>query len=456
MKFEECQAAYQKKTRMSKKVYNRSQGVFAGGINHNIRFFSPYPFFVQKAVKNSLFDVDGNKYTDYWMGHWTLILGHSHHAVVSASCKQAKSGILFGTANSISVQLAERIQQLMPRAELMRFSSTGSEATMYAVRLARAATRRRVIAKIIGGWHGFNTTLLQTVNYPFEFDESLGLVQEEEQFIESIPFNDLDRSLKILESRKDDLAGIIVEPILGAGGCIPATRDYLVGLQEFAKRNSSLFILDEIVTGFRISINGAMSIYRLEPDLFTLGKIVGGGMPVGLVCGSKEIMSLVDPVKRDEKYKRCSIGGGTFSANPATMSAGLATLEYLRKNKQTLYARLNALGDQARKRLSRIFNDSKIKVKVTGMGSLFMPHFLGTSNGNRNKVNDALDAATSNRKLLNVYHMSLLAHHDIFFLPGKMGCFSEAHGSKDLDRLISATESIVESGIFNSQMSLCP
>jgi glutamate-1-semialdehyde 2,1-aminomutase len=336
----------------------------------------------------------------------------------------------------------------MPRAELMRFSSTGSEATMYAVRLARAATRRRVIAKVIGGWHGFNTTLLQTVNYPFEFDESLGLVQEEEQFVESIPFNDLDRSLKILESRKDDLAGIIIEPILGAGGCIPATRDYLVGLQEFTKRNSSLFILDEIVTGFRISIHGAMSIYRLEPDLFTLGKIVGGGMPVGLVCGSKEIMSLVDPVKRDKKYKRCSIGGGTFSANPATMSAGLATLEYLRKNKQTLYTRLNALGEQARKRLSGIFNDSKIKVKMTGMGSLFMPHFLGTSKGNR--VDDALDAATSNRKLLNMYHMSLLAKYNIFFLPGKMGCFSEAHSSKDLERLISATESVAESGIFNS------
>ena len=190
MKFEEYHAAYQKKTRLSKKFYNRSQGVFAGGINHNIRFFNPYPFFVQRAVKNSLFDVDGNKYTDYWMGHWALILGHSHRAVVSASCEQAKSGMLFGTANSSSVQLAELIQKLMPRAELMRFSSTGSEATMYAVRLARAATRRRVIAKVIGGWHGFNTTLLQTVNYPFEFDESLGLVQEEVQFVESIPFND--------------------------------------------------------------------------------------------------------------------------------------------------------------------------------------------------------------------------------------------------------------------------
>jgi glutamate-1-semialdehyde 2,1-aminomutase len=449
MKFEEYQAAYQRKTRLSKKLYARSQYVFAGGINHNIRFFSPYPFFVQKAIKNCLFDVDGNKYTDYWMGHWALILGHSHRAVSSVSSRQAKSGILFGTANTLSVQLAETIQKLMPRAELMRFSSTGSEATMYSVRLARAATGKRVIAKVIGGWHGFNTTLLQTVNYPFEFDESLGLIQEEEQFVESIPFNDLDRSLKILETRKDDLAGIIIEPVLGASGCIPATRDYLIGLQEFAKKNSSLFILDEIVTGFRISIHGAMSEYNLEPDLFTLGKIIGGGMPVGLVCGIKEIMSLADPILRDQKYKRCSIGGGTFSANPATMSAGLSTLNYLKSNKQTIYANLNSLGEQLRKRLTRLFNDSKINVKVTGMGSLFMPHFLGRRDNNKDKVDNALDVATSNQKLLHMYHISLMARHNIFFLPGKMGCFSVAHNTNDLKRLISATEAIVESGVLN-------
>ena len=449
MKFEEYQVAYQRKTRLSKKLYTRSQHVFAGGINHNIRFFSPYPFFVQKAIKNCLFDVDGNKYTDYWMGHWALILGHSHPAVSSVSSRQAKSGILFGTANTLSVQLAETIQKLMPRAELMRFSSTGSEATMYSVRLARAATGKRVIAKVIGGWHGFNTTLLQTVNYPFEYDESLGLIQEEEQFVESIPFNDLDRSLKILETRKDDLAGIIIEPVLGAGGCIPATRDYLIGLQEFAKKNSSLFILDEIVTGFRISIHGAMSEYNLEPDLFTLGKIIGGGMPVGLVCGSKEIMSLAEPILRDQKYKRCSIGGGTFSANPATMSAGLSTLNYLKSNKQTIYTKLNSLGEQLRKRLTRLFNDSKINVKVTGMGSLFMPHFLGRRDNNKDKVDNALDVATANQKLLHMYHISLMARHNIFFLPGKMGCFSDAHNTNDLERLISATEAIVESGVLN-------
>ena len=217
MTSEDYQVVYQRKTGLSKKFYTRSKRVFAGGINHNIRYFSPYPFYVRRAIKNSLFDVDGNRFTDYWMGHWALILGHSHPAVLSALIRQAKSGVLFGTANAVSVDLAEAIQRLMPRAELMRFSSTGSEATMYAVRLARAATGKRVIAKVIGGWHGFNSTLLQTVNFPFEYEESLGMVQEEEHFLESLPFNDLDRSLKILESRKDDLAGIIIEPVLGVG-----------------------------------------------------------------------------------------------------------------------------------------------------------------------------------------------------------------------------------------------
>src|SRR5919106_3490891 len=449
MRFEDYHAVYRRKTSLSKKLYSRSKQVFAGGINHNIRYFSPYPFYVRRAAKNALYDVDGNRFTDYWMGHWALILGHSHPAIVSASCKQAKSGVLFGTANAVSVQLAETIQKLMPRAELMRFSSTGPEATMYSVRLARAATGKRVIAKVIGGWHGFNSTLLQTVNFPFEYEESLGMVQEEEHFLESLPFNDLDRSLKILESRKDDLAGIIIEPVLGAGGCIPATREYLLGLQEFASRNSSLFILDEIVTGFRISIHGAMSEYNLEPDLFTLGKIIGGGMPVGLVCGIKEIMSLADPILRDQKYKRCSIGGGTFSANPATMSAGLSTLNYLKSNKQTIYANLNSLGEQLKKRLTRLFNDSKINVKVPGMGSLFMPHFLGRRDNNKDKVDNALDVATSNQKLLHMYHISLMARHNIFFLPGKMGCFSDSHSTNDLERLISATEDIVESGVLN-------
>ena len=446
MKFKDYQAIYESKTQLSKKNYARSLKVFPGGINHNIRFFEPYPFFVSKAKRNFLFDADGNRYTDYWMGHWALVLGHSNPSVITAVSKQIKSGTLYGTVNNISVELAEAIQKLMPKAELIRFSSTGSEATMYAIRVARAKTGKRVIVKAIGGWHGFNTSLLQTVNYPFEFDESLGLLYEEGNFVESIPFNDLDRSLKVLESIKDDLAGIIIEPILGAGGCIPAARQYLLGLQEFAKKNDSLFILDEIVTGFRISIHGAMNVYRLDPDLFTLGKIVGGGMPVGVVCGKKDVMSIVDPIRRKQKYKRCSIGGGTFSANPVTMSAGLATIKYLERNKESLYNKLNKLGSEARKRISKIFYDAKINVELTGKGSLFLTHFL---NGNVTKIDNAAAVAMSNRKLLNRYHIALLAKHDIFFLPGKMGCFSEAHNDNDLGELVSATESIVNTGMLS-------
>jgi glutamate-1-semialdehyde 2,1-aminomutase len=446
MQFTDYQRIYESKTPKSKDFYFRSIKVFPGGINHNIRFFEPYPFFTNRACGKHLYDIDGNTYTDYWMGHWALILGHSPKSVVENLCEQVKRGTLYGTANDISVELGEAIQKLMPRAEMMRFSNTGSEATMYAVRLARAKTGRRVVAKVTGGWHGFNTTLMQTVNYPFEVDEGPGFIQDEEQFIESIPFNDLNRSLKVLKSVNDDLACIIIEPVLGGAGCIPPAEGYLHGLQEFAKRNGSLFILDEIVTGFRLSIDGAIGAFKLEPDLFTLGKVVGGGMPIGVVCGDKEIMSLADPVLRKEKDARCAIGGGTFSANPVTMTAGLATINYLKRNKNNIYSKINRLGDNARKGLAKIFSEAKTDIEVTGIGSLFLTHFLSDK---VSKVRNAVDVAMSNKELLRKYHMALLAKHGIFFLPLKMGAFSEAHDDNDLKRLFSATNSIVDSGIFS-------
>jgi glutamate-1-semialdehyde 2,1-aminomutase len=424
---------YRFNTEKSRQLYSRAKRVFPGGVSHNIRYFEPYPFFVNGAKGKYLHDVDGNKYTDYWMGHWALLLGHSPNAVANVLAKQVQNGTLFGTVNSLSVELAELIQKLMPRAEMMRFSSTGTEATMYAVRLARAKTGRRVIAKAIGGWHGFNTSLLQTVNYPFE---------AEGQFVESIPFNNLEASLKVLETIKDDLACIIIEPLLGGGGCIPPVDGYLQGLQEFTKRNDSLFILDEIVTGFRLSLHGAAAVYKLEPDLFTLGKIAGGGMPIGIVCGKKEIMSLADPVCLSEKQGRCAIGGGTFSANPITMAAGLATLNFLKKNHSTVYTKLDKLGNMVRKGLAQIFSDAKINCHVSGLNSLFLTHF------GVNAVKDASDVAMSNKKILTDYHFALIANYSIFFLPMKMGAISYAHEEADIKRLLAATEKIVQSGIL--------
>jgi glutamate-1-semialdehyde 2,1-aminomutase len=434
-------ASYRSKTKKSERLYSRSAKVFPGGISHNIRFFEPYPFFVNSAKGKQLRDVDGNRYTDYWMGHWALILGHSPKPVADALAAQVKNGTLYGTVNDVSVELGEAIQKLMPRAELLRFSSTGSEATMYAVRLARAKTGRRVIAKAIGGWHGFNTTLMQTVNYPFESEEGPGLVQDEGQYVESIPFNNLDASLKVLETIKDDLACVIIEPVLGGAGCITPAEGYLEGLQEFAKKNGSLFILDEIVTGFRLALRGAASVYKLEPDLFTLGKIVGGGMPIGVVCGDREIMSLADPVSIKEKEARCAIGGGTFSANPVTMTAGLATLDYLKKNKG-VYTKIDRLGGMARKGLAKIFSEHGIPCQMTGTNSIFMTHFTDVP------IKDASDVATSNKRLLAKYHLALMAQHGIFFLPTKMGAFSYAHDETDVKRLLAATESIAESGLL--------
>lgn len=425
---------YESKTAKSRTLFDQSSKRFPGGISHNIRYFEPYPFFTQRAHGKYIWDVDNNRYTDYWMGHWSLILGHSHDVVANALREKVPEGTIFGTVNELSVRLADLINKIMPRAEMMRFSSTGSEATMYAVRLARAFTGKRVIAKIEGGWHGFNTTLLQSVNFPFEDDEGIGLLEEEQKYVVSLPFNNLHESMKILQSVREDLACIIVEPLLGGAGCIPPEDDYLHGLQETARKFNALFLLDEIVTGFRLSLKGAQSIFSLEPDLFTLGKIVGGGMPIGVVCGKKEVMQLSDPKRK--KSERCYIGGGTFSANPLSMASGLSTLEYLSKN-EPIYDKINKLGEEARRGIDKVMKESGVMVKTTGMGSLFLTHFL------KDKVSDvksARDAANCNLDLQKVYHFALIAKYGIFFLPHKLGAISTEHEKDDIRKLIDASE----------------
>jgi glutamate-1-semialdehyde 2,1-aminomutase len=447
MRQDEIDITYENKTPTSKRLFARGTKLFAGGINHNVRLFKPYPFFSERATGRFIFDVDSNRYTDYWMGHWSLILGHSPKPVVMTLSEQIRKGTIYGTANGTSLELAELIQKLMPRAELLRFCSTGSEATMYAVRLARAKSHRRVIAKITGGWHGFNTTLMHSVNYPFHSPEGTGLIAEEEQFVESLPFNDLDSSLKILQSVIDDIACILLEPVLGGAGCITPDIDYLRGLQEFAHKNNILFVFDEIVTGFRLSIGGAIQKYGLQPDLFTLGKIVGGGMPIGVVCGMKEIMALADPTIETDNEIRCNIGGGTYSCNPMTMKAGLATIKYLDENKDEIYSKIDSLGAKARSGLTKIFSDANINIHVTGEGSLFLTHFL---NEKVRTIKNAIDVALSDQKSLYRYHLALMALHQIFFLPGKMGAISYEHTEADVDRLLVATQAILDSGIISN------
>ena len=423
---------YKKKTRKSAVLFAKSKKLHINGVSHNIRFYEPYPFVVKSSQGKSLKDVDDNKYTDYWMGHWSLILGHGQKNVKDSLKKQIEKSWMYGTVNEQTIKLSELISKAIPIAEKIRYVTSGTEATMYAVRLARSVTGKKIIAKIDGGWHGYTSDLLKSVNWPFSESESSGVVNEEK--IVSIPYNDLEKSLSILKKHSKDLAGVIIEPVLGGGGCIPATQDYLKGIQEFVHKNKSLFILDEIVTGFRFRFGCLYPTMKLDPDIVTLGKIVGGGMAIGVICGKKEIMQMADTTGK-KKSERSYVGGGTFSANPASMVAGFTTLSEL-KNSKSIYSKINDLGEYTRKELSKSFDG---RVLVSGKGSLFMTHFI--DNG-VTEIKTAADVAKCNNSKLVKYHFQMIAKDGIFFLPGKLGAISNAHTKSDINQMIKASEEI--------------
>ncbi|RNJ78280.1 MAG: aminotransferase class III-fold pyridoxal phosphate-dependent enzyme [Nitrosopumilus sp. H8] len=423
---------YRKKTAKSARMFDRSARMHVGGVSHNIRYFDPYPFVVESSAGKSLADVDGNRYTDYWMGHWSLILGHGPPDVKSALGAQIRKGWMYGAVNEQTMRLSDLVSRAVPVAEKIRYVASGTEAAMYAVRLARSYTGRKVIAKVDGGWHGYASDLLKTVNWPFNASEGTGMTGQDK--IVSIPYNDLEGAVRILKRHARDLAGVIVEPLLGGGGCIPAKPEYLKGIEEFAHRNNSLFMLDEIVTGFRFRYGCLYPTMGLDPDMVTLGKIVGGGMPIGVMCGKDEVMSHADTSVR-KKTERSYVGGGTFSANPASMTAGHATLRRLKSDKST-YAKINKLGAYARKELGRVFDGRAI---VTGRGSLFMTHFVrdGTL-----EITDSRQAARCDTEMLRRYHFKMIAHDGIFFLPGKLGAVSAAHTESDIKKMVRASEEV--------------
>ena len=425
---------YKEKTKKSLNLFDKSKKYHVNGIHHNIRFFEPYPFVTKSASGKFLIDVNSNKYVDFWMGHWSLILGHAPKNIRKSAIEQIKNDWMHGTSNQNAILLSEKISKVVPVAEKIRYATTGTEATMYAVRLARAVTGKKIIAKIDGGWHGYTTDLLKTVNWPFNQSESEGLTDE--KHIISLPYNNLEQSLTILKTVKKDLAGIVIEPVLGGGGAIPATKNYLKGLEEFTKKNNSLFILDEIVTGFRFRYGCLYETMKLDPDIVTLGKIVGGGFPIGVICGKDEIMEHANTSTHSKKT-RTYIGGGTFSANPLSMMAGSTNLDTIKKKGSLLYKKINSVGDGMKKVLGKIFDDDVI---ITGKGSLFMTHF---AKNNISQITNAVDASNCDTEKLHRYHFDMIANDGIFFLPGKLGAISDAHSNTDVKSIKKATERFV-------------
>ena len=416
--------AYESRTRRSAALFKRATKVFAGGVNHNARYYRPYPLFVKRAKGQHIWDEDGNAYTDYWMGHMALILGHSPKVVTEALSAQFENGTHYGMPSGLSVELGEEISRDVPCAEMMRFCNTGAEATMYLVRLARAHSRRRVVIKMAGGWHGYNTELNKGVKPPYDRTEGSGIAPEEQAFVKPVRFNDLDAVEGAVRGASGDVAAILLEPVLGAGGCIPADPGYLKGLRELADREGVILAFDEIITGFRVALGGAQESYGVVPDLASLGKIAGGGLPIGVVCGRKEIVSTADPGRK----VFASIGGGTFSENPLTMTAGLATLRYLRKSRSAVYPRLEELGKRLRRGVDKVLSAEGLDAHTTGMGSLFLTHFGPASPYARRP-------SAEDRASAEAYGLHMISN-GAFLLPGHPGGISAAHSRRDVDDFI--------------------
>jgi len=418
---------YVSKTPKSQQLHQKAEKVLPAGVSYFLRYIEPYPFYTAKAKGSKLTDVDGNEYIDFWLGHTALILGHSPPEVMKEVRRQIGNGTHYGTAHELEIALAEQIAKMVPSAEMVRFTNSGTEANMYATRLARTYTNRGKIAKFEGGWHGGYDALNIAIKPPLDVPESGGLTSGALRDTIVLPFNNIEEARRRIKNER--LAAIIIEPVQGAGGCIPAEREFLKELRELCTKNGTLLIFDEVITGFRLAPGGAQQHYGVLPDITVMGKILGGGFPIGAFASRKEIMNHMNPILYERP--RFSFHGGTFCANPITMTAGLATLKLLQDGQ--LLNELNKRGNNLRQKLSDIFERNHIDVQVTGAGSLFHTHFT------REKVKDVRDVFRADRgKLLN-YHMHLIMN-GVFFLPTRTGALSTTHTESDIERLLTEAE----------------
>ena len=422
------------KTPKSKELYERACKVLPSGVSYGIRALPPYPFFVKEAQGVKLRDVDGNEYTDYWVGHGALILGHSPKRVMDAVRKQLPYGTHIGFSHELEIELAERIVRNVPFAEMVRYCTSGTEANMYGTRLARGYTGRMKMLKIEGGWHGGYDSLHKAVSYPYNRSESAGLNPKTTDDTDVVPYNDLEATRKRLKTK--EYACIILEPVMGAAGFLTPEPGYLQGLRETCDATDTLLIFDEVVTGFRLAPGGAQELYGVKADLTILGKIIGGGFSIGAFCGSAEIMGRIDQRKYPKTEERVA-HGGTFTGNPISMVAGCATLDLLKDGK--IYISIDKLGKRMRDGLDDIFERGRLPATVTGVGSTFAIHF-------QSKIpRNAGDTSRNNMAATKAYFSHMLDRGIIYLSPTVSHCWiSGPHTVEEIDAYLGATEEFVK------------
>lgn len=429
------EAAYRARTPASASLHEEARCLLPGGATRSVTLFQPYPVYIASGYGCRVRDVDGNEYLDAQNNFGSMIHGHAHPAIVAAIGEQAARGTDFGSPTELHLELARAIAARLPSMQRLRFTTSGTEAVMYAVRAARAFTGRPKILKFEGSYHGGYDSVSLSVDpgpnapdWPRGSAGSFGLPPDATSQTLVAPFNDIARTAEILRANAADVGAVIVEPVT-VRGMIPADTSFLIALREVTRELGMLLIADEVVT-FRLGPGGAQGEAGIVPDLTTLGKIIGGGLPVGAFGGREDVMAAFDPASRRPVHH-----SGTFAGNAATMAAGLAALSLL--TPETLL-RLNTLGDALRASLRDVLRSLGQAAQVTGAGSLASVHFTDTP------VRDYRSALTADRARAAALHLALL-NRGIFSRAGGTFFLSTPMIGADITAMVDAfREAVIE------------
>ena len=422
----------------SRAIQERAERSLPGGDSRNSIWWAPFPTYVTRGEGSRLHDVDGHARVDLINNMTTLILGHSHPAVVKAVTEQAARGLSFPAPSELVVRWGEIIVDRIPSIDKVRFVNSGTEGTLNAIRAARAFTGKDKIGKFEGGYHGAHDDVAVSVDPPITkagearaptpVADYLGVPRKSPAETIVMPYNDLEASAAIIERHKSDLAAVIVEPVIGRLGMVPADVEFLKGLRDLTRRLGIILIFDEVIA-LRVARGGAQERFGVIPDMTAMGKIIGGGMPVGGFGGRADIMELFNP-KSGPKVKHA----GTFNGNPMTAAAGVATLEALTP---AVYQRLEQLGESVRKKLSALIKERETPMGVTGIASLFSLQFTSET------IRDYRSVQSNDKTFQRLMFIGLL-NEGFALSPSCAGNVSAAINEKDIDAFVAAVGRVME------------
>ena len=424
-------------TNNSKIIYEKAKKAIPGGVNSPVRAFQSvdkeYPIFIKSGNGSRLYDEDGNEYVDM-IGSWgPMILGHNYPQVLEIVKKELENGTSFGLPTKKEVELAELVKSCFPSIEKLRLTTSGTEAAMASVRLARAFTGKNKIVKFEGCYHGHSDSLLVKAGsglLTFAHQDSNGITEGVVKDTITLPFGDFEKLKETLESEKD-IACVIIEPIPANMGLIETKKEYLEKIREITKKEKVVLIFDEVISGFRISLGGAQEVFGITPDLTVLGKIIGGGYPVGGFGGKKEIMDLISPV--GNVYH-----AGTLSGNPISVAAGIETISILKKNTE-IYENINTKTENLVNQINELIKKYSIPASVNHFGSLFTIFF------SKEKVDTLEKAISSNDEFYSIYFDTML-ENGIIVPPSKYEAhfISYVHNNEDMEKFLTGTEKTFE------------